>query len=104
MPLHLYALINACWLFFAECPKFIGKGEAVVKIISYNQVYGTKGSFLCESGSDLFYDNGTERLSNITYCNSDASFGTRKAEVLNSLIINTTAKANDTTDILQTFR
>jgi len=28
-------------------------------------------------------------------------FGTRKAEVLNSLIINTTAKANDTTDILQ---
>ena len=27
--------------------------------------------------------------------------GTRKAEVLNSLIINTTAKANDTTDILQ---
>jgi len=32
------------------------------------------------------------------------SFGTRKAEVLNSLIINTTAKANDTTDILQTFR
>jgi len=32
------------------------------------------------------------------------NFGTRKAEVLNSLIINTTAKANDTTDILQTFR
>ena len=31
-------------------------------------------------------------------------FGTRKTEVLNSLIINTTAKANDTTDILQTFR
>jgi len=31
-------------------------------------------------------------------------YGTRKAEVLNSLIINTTAKANDTTDILQTFR
>jgi len=30
--------------------------------------------------------------------------GTQKAEVLNSLIINTTAKANDTTDILQTFR
>jgi len=30
--------------------------------------------------------------------------GTRKAEVLNSLIINATAKANDTTDILQTFR
>jgi len=29
--------------------------------------------------------------------------GTRKAEVLNSLIINTTAKANDTTDILQRF-
>jgi len=28
---------------------------------------------------------------------------TRKAQVLNSLIINTTAKANDTTDILQTF-
>jgi len=27
-------------------------------------------------------------------------FGTRKAEVLNSLIINTTAKANDATDIL----
>ena len=32
------------------------------------------------------------------------NFGTRKAEVLNSLIINTTDKANDTTDILQTFR
>jgi len=32
------------------------------------------------------------------------NFGTRKAEVLISLIINTTAKANDTTDILQTFR
>jgi len=31
-------------------------------------------------------------------------FHTRKAEALNSLIINTTAKANDTTDILQTFR
>jgi len=31
-------------------------------------------------------------------------FGTRKTEVLNSLIINITAKANDTTDILQTFR
>ena len=30
--------------------------------------------------------------------------GTRKAEVLNSLIINAAAKANDTTDILQTFR
>jgi len=46
-----------------------------------------------------------------TKCNSiakvrkwDDTFGTRKAEVLNSLIINTTAKANDTTDILQTFR
>ena len=34
----------------------------------------------------------------------DLNIGTRKAEVLNSLIINTTAKANDTTDILQTFR
>jgi len=33
-----------------------------------------------------------------------SGLGTRKAEVLNSLIINTTAKANDTTDILQTFR
>jgi len=32
------------------------------------------------------------------------NFGTRKAEVLNSLIINTTAKANDTTDILQTIQ
>jgi len=32
------------------------------------------------------------------------NFGTRKTEVLNSLIINITAKANDTTDILQTFR
>ena len=32
------------------------------------------------------------------------NFAARKAEVLNSLIINTTAKANDTTDILQTFR
>ena len=32
------------------------------------------------------------------------AFDARKAEVLNSLIINTTAKANDTTDILQTFR
>jgi len=31
------------------------------------------------------------------------NFGTRKAEVLNSLIINTTAKANDTTDIFETF-
>jgi len=30
--------------------------------------------------------------------------GTRKAEVLNSLIMNITAKANDTNDILQTFR
>ena len=29
---------------------------------------------------------------------------TRKTEVLNSLIINITAKANDRTDILQTFR
>jgi len=29
---------------------------------------------------------------------------TRKTEVVNSLIINITAKANDTTDILQTFR
>jgi len=29
---------------------------------------------------------------------------TRKTEVLNSLIINITAKANDTTDNLQTFR
>jgi len=29
---------------------------------------------------------------------------TRKAEVLNSLIMNITAKANDTNDILQTFR
>jgi len=36
--------------------------------------------------------------------NDFRNFGTRKAEVLNSLIINTTAKANDTTDILQTFR
>jgi len=33
-----------------------------------------------------------------------SDIGTRKAEVLNSLIINTTAKPNDTTDILQTFR
>jgi len=32
------------------------------------------------------------------------TFGTRKTEVLNSLIINITTKANDTTDILQTFR
>jgi len=31
-------------------------------------------------------------------------FGTRKAEVLNSLIMNIMAKANDTNDILQTFR
>jgi len=31
-------------------------------------------------------------------------FGTGKAEVLNSLIMNITAKANDTNDILQTFR
>jgi len=29
---------------------------------------------------------------------------TRKTEVMNSLIINITAKANDATDILQTFR
>jgi len=33
-----------------------------------------EGSFSCENGSDLFYENGTERLSNITYCNSDASW------------------------------
>jgi len=30
--------------------------------------------------------------------------GTRKAEVLNSLIMNITAKANNKNDILQTFR
>jgi len=37
----------------------------------------------------------------VIVCQSYAEmFGTRKAEVLNSLIINTTAKANDTTDIL----
>jgi len=35
---------------------------------------------------------------------SHINFGTRKTEVLNSLIINITAKTNDTTDILQTFR
>jgi len=32
------------------------------------------------------------------------NFGTRKVEVLNSLIMNITAKDNDTNDILQTFR
>jgi len=31
-------------------------------------------------------------------------FGTRKAEVLNSLIMKITANENDTNDILQTFR
>jgi len=31
-------------------------------------------------------------------------FGTRKAEVLNSLIMNMTAKADDTNDILQMLR
>jgi len=31
-------------------------------------------------------------------------FGTRKAEVLNSLIMKITAKENDTHDILQTLR
>ena len=40
----------------------------------------------------------------VTFSLSTLNRGTRKAEVLNSLIINTTAKANDTTDILQTFR
>jgi len=30
---------------------------------------------------------------------NNTTFGTRKTEVLNSLIINITAKANDTTDI-----
>jgi len=34
------------------------------------------------------------------FANYYHDFGTRKAEVLNSLIINTTAKANDTTDML----
>jgi len=38
------------------------------------------------------------------FLEKDVDFGTRKTEVLNSLIINITAKANDTTDILQTFR
>jgi len=33
-----------------------------------------------------------------------SNFGTRKAEVLNSLIMNIMAKANDTNDKLQTFR
>jgi len=32
------------------------------------------------------------------------AFGTRKAEVLNSLIMKITAKENDTNDILQTLR
>jgi len=35
--------------------------------------------------------------------NLNKKFGTRKAEVLNSLIMNITTKANDTNDILQTF-
>jgi len=39
-----------------------------------------------------------------SFFHKDSQIGTRKAEWLNSLIINTTAKANDTTDILQTFR
>ena len=49
---------------------------------------------------------GTEYSDIGFYCSYRCcgNFGTRKAEVLNSLIINTTAKANDTTDILQTFR
>ena len=61
-------------VFLSDCPESIGKGDAVVKIQSDNQIYGTKGFFLCESGSDLFCDNGTEPLSNITHCNSDASW------------------------------
>jgi len=41
----------------------------------------------------------SSRFSAVIYC-----FATRKAEVLNSLIMNITAKANDTNDIFQTFR
>ena len=61
-------------VFLSDCPEYIGKGEAVVKIVSENQTFGAKGSFSCGKGGDLFYDNGTERLSNITYCDSDASW------------------------------
>jgi len=61
-------------VFHSECPRFIGKGDAVVQIVSENQTFGAKGSFSCSKGGDLFYDNGTERLTNITYCDSDASW------------------------------
>jgi len=44
--------------------------------------------------------------SNLTmlYLHGIYVFGTRKTEVLNSLIMNITAEANDINDILQTFR
>jgi len=35
---------------------------------------------------------------------NEPNFGTRKAEVLNSLVMKITANVNDTNDILQTFR
>ena len=60
--------------FHSECPRHIGNGDAVVKIVSENQTFGTKGSFSCGKGGDLFYDNGAERLLNITYCDYDASW------------------------------
>jgi len=40
----------------------------------------------------------------VVFLHNINNIGTRKAEVLNSLIMNITAKANDTNDILQTFR
>jgi len=43
-------------------------------------------------------------ISKIKSLNAQTHFSTRKAEVLNSLAMNITAKANDTNDILQTFR
>ena len=55
-------------------------------------------------GKNTFHINVTSHNAEVKLCNLYQFFGTRKAEVLNSLIINTTAKANDTTDILQTFR
>jgi len=49
-------------------------------------------------------DNVSTKDKYFAFLDEESSFGARKAEVLNSLIINTTAKANDTADILQTFR
>jgi len=52
-----------------------------------------------EEEYDLVY-----QLFKVLFFPKPPNFGTRKAEVLNSLIMNITAKANVTNDILQTFR